>query len=143
MDDVVMLFTDGQPIRRRGEDKFGSKYESNRYGEILLAKDRAQSLRDKNVTVVGLAVGTQGTLKDFKHYIEEWSTKGKYFEVDKDELQTILDKLIKASCCNISRGKQNQNTRFLHIADFKRRKPKVRICDINIKQGGFLQLLQI
>ena len=94
MDDVVMLFTDGEHR------------------------------------------GAQGTLKKFKHHIEEWSTKGKYFEADEDKLQTILDKLIKASCCNISRGKQNENTRFLHIADFKRRKPEVRICDINIKQGG-------
>ena len=122
MDDVVMIFTDGEPIRRGGEDTFGSKYEDNRNGEILLANDRAQSLKDKNVTVVGLAVGRQDTLEKFKHYIKKWSTKGKYFEADEDKLQTIVDKLIKASCCNISHGKQNENTRFRHIADFKRRK---------------------
>ena len=96
--DVVMLFTDGQPIRRRGEDTFGEKYKSNRYGEGLLAADRAQSLKDKDVTVVGLAVGSEGTLSQFRDAIKEWSSPGKYFEATKDTLQNIMDELISASC---------------------------------------------
>ena len=94
--DVVLIFTDGEPIRRRGEGKFGDKYK--RYGEGLLAKDRAQSLREKDVTVVGLAVGTEFTLSRFRDDIKEWTTEGKYFETNKDSLQSIMNELISALC---------------------------------------------
>ena len=98
MDDVLMILTDGQPIRRRGERTFGDKYNNKYDGERLLAKDRAKSLRDKNVTVVGLAVGSVRRLRRFAHDIKEWSTKGKYFEADKKSLQNVLDKLIDSLC---------------------------------------------
>jgi hypothetical protein len=91
-----MIFTDGEPIRRQGEDTFGDKYNSSRYGEGLLAKDRAQSLRDKNITVVGLAVGRENKLNKFGDNVKEWSTEGKYFETNKDSLQSIMDELIKS-----------------------------------------------
>ena len=107
--DVVLIFTDGEPIRRRNEDKFGDKYRSSRYGEGLLAKDRAQSLREKDVTVVGLAVGTEVTLSRFRDDIKEWTTEGKYFETNKDSLQSIMDELISASC--IDPGKQGGHRR--------------------------------
>jgi hypothetical protein len=107
--DVVLIFTDGEPIRRRGEDKFGDKYNSRRYGEGLLAKDRAQSLREKDVTVVGLAVGTEVTLSRFRDDIKEWTTEGKYFETNKDSLQNIMNELISASC--IDPGKQGGHRR--------------------------------
>ncbi|XP_028404374.1 uncharacterized protein LOC114527012 [Dendronephthya gigantea] len=96
--DVVMIFTDGEPIRRRGEDTFGAKYSHRKYGEGLLASDRAKSLRDKDVTVVGLAVGTEYTLRKFRDDIRGWSTEGKYFEANKETLQGIMSKLISASC---------------------------------------------
>ena len=96
-------------MRRRGEDKFGDKYKSNRYGEELLAKDRAQSLRNKDVTVVGLAVGTEYWLSTFRDDIKEWTTEGKYFETSKDSLQSIMNELISASC--IDPGKQGGHTR--------------------------------
>jgi hypothetical protein len=106
---VVLIFTDGEPIRRRGEDIFGDKYRSSRYGEGLLAKNRAQSLRDKDVTMVGLAVGTEATLSKFRDDIKEWTTEGKYFETNKDSLQSIMDELISASC--IDPGKQGRHAR--------------------------------
>ena len=96
--DVTLIFTDGEPWRRGGEYIFGDKYKSSRYGEGLLAKDRAQSLREKDVTVVGLAVGTEATLSRFRDDIREWTTEGKYFETNKDSLQSIIDQLINASC---------------------------------------------
>ena len=107
--DAVLIFTDGEPIGRTGEDKFGDKYKSSRYGEELLAKDRAQSLRDKDVTVVVLAVGTEYTLSKFRDDIKEWTTEGKYFETSKDSLQSIMNELISASC--IDPGKQGGHTR--------------------------------
>ncbi|CAB3990655.1 Hypothetical predicted protein [Paramuricea clavata] len=96
--DVVLILTDGQPIRRKDEDNFGDKYKSNSDGEELLAKDRAQSLRDKNVTVVGLAVGSEATLSKFGKKIKEWTTEGKYFETSKDRLHSVMKELISASC---------------------------------------------
>ena len=107
--DAVLIFTDGEPIRRRGEDKFGDKYKSILYGEGLLAKDRAQSLRDKDVTVVGLAVGTEYLLSRFGDAVKELTTEGKYFETSKDSLQSIMNELISASC--IDPGKQGGHTR--------------------------------
>ena len=106
--DVTLIFTDGEPIRRRGEDIFGDKYMSSRSGEGLLVKDRAQSLREKDVTVVGLAVGTEATLRRFRDDIKEWTTEGKYFETNKDSLQNIMDELISASCIP---GKQGGHRR--------------------------------
>ena len=96
--DVVMIFTDGQPIRRRGEDTFGEKYASSRNGERMLAKDRAKDLRDRDVTVVGLGVGSEITLSRFRQDIQDWSTQGKYFEAETSTLQGIIDELVSASC---------------------------------------------
>ena len=93
-----MLFTDGEPVRRRGEDPFGDKYKDPEHGERLLANDRTKSLRDKNVAVVGLAAGTEKQLRKFGGEIKKWSSKGKYFEADKSNLQNVLNALIKASC---------------------------------------------
>ena len=100
MPDVVLLFTDGEPIRRQGENTFGDKYKNSHGlpGEGLLAKDRAQSLKDKNVTVIGLAVGTKVTLSGFGDNIKNWTTEGKYFERNKDSLKSVIDQLINASC---------------------------------------------
>ena len=109
--DVVLIFTDGEPIRRQGENAFGDKYKNSYglHGEGLLAKDRAQSLKDKNVTVIGLAVGTEDTLSKFRDNIKEWTTEGKYFETNKDSLNSIIDQLINASC--IDPGKKARHRR--------------------------------
>ena len=92
-----MIFTDGQPIRRLGEDTFGDKYENKRHGERWLADDMAKRLRaNKQITVVGLGVGTESTLQEFREDIKRWSTK--YFETRKDSLSSIINQLISASC---------------------------------------------
>ncbi|CAB3993406.1 Hypothetical predicted protein [Paramuricea clavata] len=97
VEDVVMIFTGSKPIRHRGEDTFGDKYNSTRYGEGLLAKDRAQSLKDNNIIVVGLVVGRENKLNKFRDNVKEWSTEGKYFETNKDSLQrSIMYRLIKS-----------------------------------------------
>ncbi|CAB4044650.1 Hypothetical predicted protein, partial [Paramuricea clavata] len=96
--DVVLIITDGEPIRRPGEDTFGSKYKSNSNGERMLAKDRAQNLRGRDIVVFGLRIRTEDTLSKFRSDIKEWSTKGKYFEANKDSLQRILDELTNVSC---------------------------------------------
>ena len=112
--DVVLLFTDGEPIRRPGENAFGDKYKNAGYGllgEGLLAKDRAQSLKDKNVTVIGLAVGVKSKekLREFGENIKNWTTEGKYFERNKYNLTSVIDQLINASCTPA--GKQGGHTR--------------------------------
>lgn len=86
VDDVVMILTDGEPIRRRGESSFGEKYRSWRNGERLQANDRANSLKSKDVTVVGLAIGYESRSKRLRHLIKTWSTKGKDFETSMNNL---------------------------------------------------------
>ena len=110
-DDVVLIFTDGKPIRRRGEDTFGDKYKSNYDGEIHLANDRARSLRDKNVTIIGLAAGKKSALKEFRNLIKAWSTKDKYFETHEDKMQKILNgiKTVVYSF-SVPEGKQGRMT---------------------------------
>ncbi len=102
--DAVLIFTDGQPIRRKGEDTFGDKYSDRRRGECLLAKDRAKDLRDREVTVVGLGIGTQSTLDRFKDDMKNWSTDGKYFVADKEHLESVMSELISASCIDPGKG---------------------------------------
>ena len=106
---MVLIFTDGEPWRRGGEDTFGDKYKSSGFGERLLAKDRAQILREKDITVVGLAVGTEYWLSRFRDDVKEWTTEGKYFETDINSLQNIMNELISASCIDL--GKKGGHTR--------------------------------
>ena len=91
-----MIFTDGQPIRRPGEDAFGDEYSDRNYGERWLADDTAKSLRDKHITVISLATGTESTLRRFREDIKGWSTK--YFETKTANLSSITTQLISASC---------------------------------------------
>ena len=95
--DVVILFTDGEPIRRRNEQTFGDKYKG-RNGERLLAGDMAQQIKEKDITLVGLAVGNERTLRKFRDDMRKWSSEGKYFETTSDSLNTIINELVSASC---------------------------------------------
>lgn len=97
MSDVIILFTDGEPIRRRGEDMFGDKYRG-REGERMLASDMAEEIKNKDITLVGLAVGTDSTLRRFRGDMIKWASEDKYFETNKDTLNTIINQLISASC---------------------------------------------
>ncbi len=102
--DAVLIFTDGQPIRHRGDDIFGAKYSDRRYGERLLAKDRAKDLRDRDINVVGLGIGPQYMLRRFRDDMREWSTDGKYFEATKENLRSVTDELVSASCIDAGKG---------------------------------------
>ncbi|CAB4045370.1 Hypothetical predicted protein, partial [Paramuricea clavata] len=97
--DVILIFTNGEPVRRPGEDNFGDKYKSSRFGESMLAKDRAQNLRSRDIVVAQLAVGTNYTLRKFRKNVKEWSPAEIYFEMNKYHLEsnnTIMVELIRS-----------------------------------------------
>ena len=77
---------------------YGEKYKSTRDGERLLATDMAEEIKNKGITLVGLAVGTESTLTKFRGDMMKWSSENKYFEANKDSLNTIINQLISASC---------------------------------------------
>ena len=85
-------------MRRTGEDTFGDKYSDGRNGERMLAIDRAKDLRDRDITVVVLGIGTKYALERFKDDMKNWSTSGKYFEANKENLRSVIDLLIDAFC---------------------------------------------
>ena len=100
VDDVVLLFTDGEPVRRtsqqwkpRPEDKFGFKSEK------AMADFYSTKLKNNGVTVVGLAAGSQSQLDIFYDDIKGWTTSDKLmFRADLSNLDNVLSKLVKASC---------------------------------------------
>lgn len=78
IEDIIIILTNGEPIRRRGEDTFGEKYNHLSYGEGLLANDTAESLRNKNVIMFVIAVRTEFDFRGPRHAVRGWSTR--YFE---------------------------------------------------------------
>jgi hypothetical protein len=77
--------------------------------DCLLRIELKASEKKMSLAVVGLAVGTEVTLSRFRDDVKEWTTEGKYFETNKDSLQSIMNELISASC--IDPGKQGGHRR--------------------------------
>ena len=92
VDDVILLFTDGNP---NPEDEQTSK--ANKYSKIL---------KTRNVTIAGLAAGVPDEVEKFKHNIKKWTTSPQLvFEAELGQLDTVISKLVKASCEEIHGGK--------------------------------------
>lgn len=64
----------------------------------MLAGDMAEEIKKKDITLVGLAVGNEGTLRKFRDDLTQWASEGKYFETSTNSLNTILNQLVSASC---------------------------------------------
>ena len=64
----------------------------------MLAGDMAKEIKEKDITLVGLAVGNERTLRKFRDDMRQWSSEGKYFETSSDSLNTIINQLVSASC---------------------------------------------
>ena len=101
MSDAVLILTGGSPKRQRDENTFGDKYK-NDDGELLLAKERAKSLRDKDVAVFGISMETESNITKIQNYIKGWSTEGKYIEKKRDWLQSVVFALFPISCTTCS-----------------------------------------
>lgn len=87
IDDVVLLFTDGEP-RARKRKWIREQYEmAGKYSAELMAR---------NVSIVALAVGEEAKKPEFKKNIASWSTY--MFTSGFKDLNKVLDKIIKKSC---------------------------------------------
>ncbi len=60
VDDVILLFTDGNPNPTDTQMPLANKY--------------AKILKSRNVTIVGLAAGVPDDVVKFKHNIQRWAT---------------------------------------------------------------------
>jgi glutaredoxin-related protein len=92
VDDVVLLFTDGRP---KPEDE-----------QTAMANKFAQILKNRNVTIIGLAVRVPGKVEEFKPNIERWATSPQLvYEAKIDNLDNVISKLVQASCNETREGK--------------------------------------
>jgi exopolysaccharide biosynthesis predicted pyruvyltransferase EpsI len=90
--DVILLFTDGEPIRRDWEKNQEFKTEN------LMAEYYSDRLKEKNVTVIGMAVGSPKQLDNFYEDIVKWSSSPDHvFSAKVKELDTVLNQLISAA----------------------------------------------
>ncbi len=77
VDDVILLFTDGNP---NPEDKQTRK--ANKYSKIL---------KNRNITITGLAAGVPDEVEKFKHNIKKWATSPQLvFEAELSQLDTVI-----------------------------------------------------
>jgi hypothetical protein len=110
---VVVLFTDGEPIRRLrepdNEDSFGFKSETE------MATYYAEELKKKNITVIGLAAGRESIIDKFYDDLTDWSNF--VFKTEFTDLDSILDKIVNASC--ISAGETIATTDVDHTTGFR------------------------
>ncbi|XP_046855805.1 uncharacterized protein LOC124448899 [Xenia sp. Carnegie-2017] len=96
IDDVVLLLTDGKP---NGGHAVTSDKEKNLNSEMVDARNHSNSLKEKNVLIVGVAFGQKGIVRNFLPEIERLSTSNKTtFDSDIDSLDKILDQIVSASC---------------------------------------------
>ena len=92
VDDVILLFTDGNPNPTDTQMPLANKY--------------AKILKSRNVTIVGLAAGVPDDVVKFKHNIQRWATSPQLvFEAELNNLDNVISKLVKASCSDIPGGK--------------------------------------
>ena len=116
----MFILTDGEPRRPNKHDEtYGKNYTSIKDGERLLAGHMAEEIKKKDITVVVLAVGKEATLKEFKVYMHQWSSKNKYFEADFDSLTSIIDKLINASCVDPGENRGNIDQRQIRTLSYQ------------------------
>ena len=82
--DVILLFTDGEPRSPKGSAV-----------EKAMVVTETNKLKQKNVTIVGVAAGSPKVIKTFKKDIQSWVTDSS--EVAETSLETLdkdVDKLV-------------------------------------------------
>ena len=90
-----MLFTDGRP----NPDLLKKKRRNKSKDQTKPANDISRILKEeKNITIVGLAGGTEQNIAQFRDYINTWASPKLVFESKLGELDNVIDKLIAASC---------------------------------------------
>ena len=88
--DVILLFTDGEP-RARTRRLVAEQQD--------LADVCSASLKtDKDVKIIGLAIGAETVLARFLPYIEMWSSEGSVFTAEVSKLDNVLDQLVADTC---------------------------------------------
>ena len=87
IDDVILLFTDGEP-RAEKKELIKEQYEmANKYSAELMAR---------NVSIVALAVGREANKPEFQENIASWSNI--MFISAFDKLDEVLAKIVDESC---------------------------------------------
>ncbi|XP_046839250.1 uncharacterized protein LOC124433514 [Xenia sp. Carnegie-2017] len=85
--DVVLLITDGEPRGKKEGDELKDAYKYS------------SAMKDKDILIVGVAVGDPIIVKKFKPVIQKMSTSEKTtFDSEFDSLDKILSHLVDASC---------------------------------------------
>ena len=88
--DVILIFTDGEP-RARTRRLMAQQQQ--------LADVCSASLKnDKDVKIIGLAMGKDRVLAQFLPHIEKWSTEGSLFTAEVSDLDNVLDQLVADTC---------------------------------------------
>lgn len=88
--DVILIMTDGEP--------------TGPYNVKKIAYDTAKALKNKDVLIVGVAIGRYSAR--FKHVIENIATNPEYtFDVQFHHIDNILNRLVDKSCKPFVPGK--------------------------------------
>ncbi|XP_046864510.1 uncharacterized protein LOC124458761 isoform X3 [Xenia sp. Carnegie-2017] len=91
--DVVLLITDGEPRGRKVGDELKDAYKYS------------SAIKDKDILIVGVAVGDPSIVKKFKPVIKKMSTSEKTtFDSKFDSLDKILSQIVDASCTPFKPG---------------------------------------
>ena len=88
--DVTLLFTDGEPRARTRK----LTAEQRDLADVCSASLK----NDKDVKIIGLAMGTDRVLAQFLPHIEKWSTEGSLFTARMGELDNVLDEVVADTC---------------------------------------------
>ena len=93
VDDVILLFTDGQPTARAKD------LESL----LRLVSGNSTELKGKNVTIIGVAAGQKSVRQKFTHFIKNWTTL--VFETDwsNENLENLTNTIVDPLCGNPTR----------------------------------------
>ena len=97
VEDVILLFTDGEPYA-------GSTKKDEKEKELIVTNTNKLK-KEKNVKIIGVAAGTPAQNNKFKKDIQSWVTKGtKVVETSLNKLtrdedvDEIVNKLISPLC---------------------------------------------
>lgn len=133
----MIIITDGEPRRINNRQKtYGEKYKNNNNnGELLLANDMAEEIKNKGITVVGLAVGN----KIKKSTIKQWSSENAYFKANFDSLTSIIGNLINATCIDPGENRGNIDQRqFRTLIISVQKYDQLIQCNINRSVRGWI-----
>ncbi|XP_028404178.1 uncharacterized protein LOC114526850 [Dendronephthya gigantea] len=97
IDDIILLFTDGRPNPDFTTEEH--KDRKNKKADQTKPADKAsKTLKENNVTIIGLAGGKEENIRDFRSYIKRWSSPNQVFESKLDELPNLIDQLVEDFC---------------------------------------------